>query len=148
MVARIIKIAILATATICAAAQSAQDTLFSSTTGTPYEVEVASLSLTDVATGVKDIATIHNSRPFNVIATLKWNQEIYNLDSSNSLEWVLFVDGVYQSDGTVDLNEHRALPTTLEAGTATVHNSGSHNIAVKIKVDEMKNENERDYESF
>jgi Na+/H+ antiporter NhaC len=148
MIARIIKTAIVATATICAAAQSTQDTLFSSTTGTPYEVEIDSLSLTDVATGVKDIATIHNSRPFNVIATLKWNQEIYNLDSSNSLEWVLFVDGVYQSDGTVDLNEHRALPTTLEAGTATVYNSGSHNIAVKIKVDDMKNENERDYESF
>lgn len=149
MIARIIKIAILATATICAAAaQSTQDTLFSSTTGTPYEVEVDSISLTDVVTGVKDIATIHNSRPFNVIATLKWNQEIYNLDSSNTLEWVLFVDGVYQSDGTVDLNEHRALPTTLETGTATVHNSRSHNIAVKIKVDEMKNENERDYESF
>lgn len=150
MIAHIIKIAILAAATICAAvaAQSTQDTLFSSTTGTPYEVEIDSLSLTDVATGVKDIATIHNNRPFNVIATLKWNQEIYNLDSSNSLEWVLFVDGVYQSDGTVDLNEHRALPTTLEAGTATVYNSGSHNIAVKIKVDDMKNENERDYESF
>ncbi|KAL7452746.1 hypothetical protein ACHAWC_004463 [Mediolabrus comicus] len=148
MIARIVKIAILATATICAAAQSTQDALFSSTTGTPYEVEIDSLSLTDVATGAKDIATIHNNRPFNVIATLKWNQEIYNLDSSNSLEWVLFVDGVYQSDGTVDLNEHRALPTTLEAGTATVYNSGSHNIAVKIKVDDMKNENERDYESF
>ena len=80
MIERIIKIAILATATICAAAaQSTQDTLFSSTTGTPYEVEIDSLSLTDVATGVKDIATIHNSRPFNVIANLKWNQEIYKL---------------------------------------------------------------------
>jgi len=145
MIARFVITAILAAATITSA--QSQDTLFSST-GTPYEVKVESLSLTDVATGVKDIASIHNSRPFNVIANLKWNQEIYNLDSSNSLEWVLFVDGVYQSDGAVDLNKHRALPTTLEAGRAVVYNSGSHNIAVKVKVDEMKNENERDYESF
>lgn len=145
MIARFVITTILAAATITSA--QSQDTLFSST-GTPYEVKVESLSLTDVATGVKDIASIHNSRPFNVIANLKWNQEIYNLDSSNSLEWVMFVDGVYQSDGTVDLNKHRALPTTLEAGRAVVYNSGSHNIAVKVKVDEMKNENERDYESF
>jgi len=145
MIARFVITTILAAATITSA--QSQDTLFSST-GTPYEVKVESLSLTDVATGVKDIASIHNSRPFNVIANLKWNQEIYNLDSSNSLEWVLFVDGVYQSDGAVDLNKHRALPTTLEAGRAVVYNSGSHNIAVKVKVDEMKNENERDYESF
>lgn len=139
---------ILAAATITSAQSTqAQDTLFSST-GTPYEVEVESLSLTDVTTGGKDITTIHNSRPFNVIANLKWNQEIYNLDSSNSLEWILFVDGVYQSDGTVDLNKHRALPTTLEAGTAAVYNSRSHNIAVTIKVYEIKNETERDYESF
>lgn len=147
MIARLITTAMLAGTTIMCAAQSTQDPLFSST-GTPYEVKVERISLTDVATGVTDISSIHNSRPFNVIADLKWNQEIYNLNSSNSLDWVLFIDGVYQSDGTLDLNKHRALPTTLEAGTAAVYNSGSHNIVVKVKVDEMKSENERDYESF
>lgn len=113
-----------------------------------YEVSVESISLTDSATGISDIATIHNSRPFDVTAKLHWEEQVYDLDSTNTLSWEMSVDGVVANTGSVDLSESRALPATLNAGQTTIDNSGTHNIKVKISLDSTENANDRNYESF
>ena len=113
-----------------------------------YEVSVESISLMDSATGISDIATIHNRRPFDVIAKLHWEEQVFDLNSTNTLFWEMSVDGVVANTGSVDLSENRELPATLNAGQATIDNSGTHNIKVKISLDSTENENDRNYESF
>jgi len=113
-----------------------------------YGVSVESISLTDSATGISDIATIHNSRPFDVTAKLHWEEQVYDLDSTNTLSWEMSVDGVVANTGSVDLSESRALPATLNAGQTTIDNSGTHNIKVKISLDSTENANDLNYESF
>mmetsp|Transcript_14592 Transcript_14592/g.25706 ORF Transcript_14592/g.25706 Transcript_14592/m.25706 type:complete len:706 (-) Transcript_14592:682-2799(-) len=113
-----------------------------------YEVSVESISVTDVATGLADIAAIHNGRAFNVIANLAWEQDIYDLDSTNTLLWEMFINGELEDKGEVNLMSNRALPATLEAGTATFDKSGTYTIKVKISLDTVEEENDRDYESF
>eukprot|EP00571_Detonula_confervacea_P007203 CAMPEP_0172328688 /NCGR_PEP_ID=MMETSP1058-20130122/60477_1 /TAXON_ID=83371 /ORGANISM="Detonula confervacea, Strain CCMP 353" /LENGTH=1233 /DNA_ID=CAMNT_0013045815 /DNA_START=448 /DNA_END=4149 /DNA_ORIENTATION=- len=115
---------------------------------TDYEVSVKSVSITDDATGITDIASIHNGRPFNVIANLHWEEQIYDVNSTNKLLWEMSVGGIVEEKGVVDLSENRALPVTLNAGQASIEKSGTYNIKVKIRLDTIANENDRDYESF
>ena len=89
-----------------------------------------------------------NGRPFDVIANLAWEEQTYDLDSTNTLFWETFVDGTLEAQGQVDLRDSRALPSTVAAGTAVVDNSGTHKVQVKITLDAETNENERDYQSF
>ena len=89
-----------------------------------------------------------NGRPFDVIANLAWEEQTYDLDSTNTLFWETFVDGTLEAQGQVDLRDSRALPSTLAAGTAVVDNSGTHKVQVKITLDAQTNEDERDYQSF
>jgi len=45
--------------------------------------------------------------------------------------------------------ESRALPTSIEAGDATVSNTGTHNIAVRVMLDGNNDGSDsRDYQSF
>mmetsp|Transcript_7379 Transcript_7379/g.13926 ORF Transcript_7379/g.13926 Transcript_7379/m.13926 type:complete len:823 (+) Transcript_7379:121-2589(+) len=113
-----------------------------------YDVSVSNIYLTDTETEVEDIVAIHNSKPFNVTAELEWAEEIYDEASSNLLVWQLFIDGTQQAEGTVDLNDSRALPTSLNAGISTVEKSGEHVVEVKVQLDEVTAENDRAYRSF
>ena len=70
-----------------------------------YELSVKSISLTDVDTGISDIKAIHNGRPFDVIAKLHWEEQIFDLNSTNTLFWEMSVDGEVQGVGSLDLNE-------------------------------------------
>ena len=66
-----------------------------------------SISLTDVATGISDIVSIHNGRPFEVLATLHWEEQKFDVDSTNVLYWELMVNGEGINMGSVNLNEVR-----------------------------------------
>jgi len=113
-----------------------------------YDVSIESISLTDVNTDIADIVAIHNGREFNVIASLAWKEHIYDLDSEHLLNWEMFINEELQDVGSVNLMKSRALPSTLEAGTATIDKSGTHTIKVKISLDETSDESDRAYESF
>ena len=69
-----------------------------------YEVSVESISLTDVDTGISDIKSIHNGRPFDVIAKLHWEEQIFDLDSTNTLFWEMSIGGQVQDIGAINLN--------------------------------------------
>jgi hypothetical protein len=135
-----------------AAAANGQETetaaaAFTSSTA-DYEVTVESISLTDSATDIGDIASIHNGRSFDVVAALNWADHVYDSDSTNVLFWEMSVDGSIKESGEVDLNADRELPTTLPAGSAQVDNSGTHTVEVKIALDTTSDSSQRDYQSF
>lgn len=58
------------------------------------------------------------------------------------------IDNVVLSTGSVDLNEARALPTSISCGLATMDTSGKHVVGVKVSIDGNSSENSRDYQSF
>ena len=70
-----------------------------------YEVSVESISLTDVDTGIEDIKAVHNGRPFDVIAKLHWEDQIFDVNSTNALVWEMSIGGVVEDVGTINLNE-------------------------------------------
>ena len=105
-----------------------------------YGVSVDSISLNDVTTDIADIASIHNGRPFNVIANLKWEEQIFDMNSTNALFWEMFVNENLEGTGSMDLNLNRALPSTIDAGSAAINESGSNNIKVKIRLDTIPTE--------
>ena len=97
-------------AKLCLAADqmsSARPNIIEAITGvspSDYEVTVESISLTDVDTGISDIKAIHNGRAFDVKANLHWEEEIFDLDSSNTLFWEMSVGGEVQDIGAINLN--------------------------------------------
>lgn len=131
--------AILGCLALCTSAQEAAPT---------YDVSVDSISVTDQATGIADIAAIHNGRPFDVVATLAWADQIFDETSSNLLLWEMSVGGKIEETGSVDLSASRALPTELAAGQATIDKTGTYKIEVKINLDSTESSSDRDYESF
>lgn len=156
MIPKRLAVALLAaTARLCAADR--EETLLHETvinpailnnTASDYEVSVASVSLNDASTDIPDIEALHNGRPFDVIAELHWEEQVYDTSSTNELFWETLVDGTIAAQGKVNLRDTRALPTSIAAGTAVVDNSGTHNVKVRIMLDALINENDRDYESF
>lgn len=113
-----------------------------------YEVSVEGISLTDVDTGISDIKAIHNGRAFDVKANLHWEEEIFDMNSTNTLFWEMSVGGEVQDIGAINLNANRALPTQIDAGQSVIDKSGRYNIQVRIRLDTVVNGNSRDYESF
>lgn len=113
-----------------------------------YEVSVESISITDYSTGIADIVTIHNGRTFDVIAKLHWEEQVFDITSTNTLFWEMSVSGVVEETGSVDLSTSRELPMTLNAGQATVRQSGTHTVEVKIMLDDTVDDSSRDYVSF
>ena len=113
-----------------------------------YDVSVSKVSINDVATDISDIPAAHNGADFDVVATLAWADQIYDENSTNVLNWETFIDGALEDAGSVDLDANRALPTTLAAGTTAFGGSGTHNVKVKITLDKLLSEEERDYQSF
>ena len=69
-----------------------------------YEVSVESISVTDVDTGISDITAIHNGRPFDVKANLHWEEQIFDLDSTNTLFWEMSIGGQAQDSCPIYLN--------------------------------------------
>ena len=106
------------------------------------------IDINDVASEIPDIATIHNSRVFEVIQGLTWNEQVFVLNSTNTLIWTMFVDGVQQATGTVDLNDSRQLPSEINAGNATVSSTGTHTIEVVVVLDDVETIGSRQYQSF
>ena len=104
--------------------------------------------INDVASEIPDIATIHNGRVFEVIQGLTWNEQVFVLNSTNTLIWTMFVDGKQQATGTVDLNDSRQLPSEINAGNATVSSSGTHTIEVVVVLDDVETIGSRQYQSF
>lgn len=70
-----------------------------------YEVSIESISITDNATGIPNIEAIHNGRRFDVIAKLHWEDQVYNLNSTNTLFWEMSVAGVVKGSGFVNLRD-------------------------------------------
>ena len=87
--------AILGCLALCTTAQEAAPT---------YDVSVDSISVTDQATGIADIEAIHNGRPFDVVATLAWADQIFDETSSNLLLWEMSVGGKIEETGSIDLS--------------------------------------------
>jgi len=113
-----------------------------------YDVEADYLYINDVASQIPDIATIHNGRTFEVIQGLVWSEQEFVSNSTNVLLWTMFVDGNEQASGEIDLSASRALPSEINAGTASVSNSGTHTIEVVVSVDDIESGASRDYQSF
>jgi hypothetical protein len=74
-----------------------------------YVVSVDGISVTDVATAKSDIVSIHNNRPFNVVANLAWETDFYDVASSNQISWEMYVNDVVEATGVLDLVEVRSL---------------------------------------
>lgn len=85
---------------------------------------------------------------FEVFADLAWAQDIYVDGSSNLLNYEMTIDGNVVSNGSVDLNDSRDLPTTISCGYGTMDTSGTHVVGVKVTVDDSTSSSERDYQSF
>jgi hypothetical protein len=89
-----------------------------------YAVSVDGISVADVATGMRDIAAIHIDRPFNVIANLKWEDDFYDVASTNQISWEMYVNDVVEATGVLDLVEVRSLPVPhylAEIGAPFMH---------------------------
>lgn len=71
-----------------------------------YEVSVESISLMDASSGI-EVVSLHNGRPFDVIAMLHWEEEVYDINSTNTLLWEMLVDGVAEDTGSINLIEVR-----------------------------------------
>lgn len=113
-----------------------------------YEVIVDGIIVNDVATGIKNIATIHNDRPIDVVATLVWATDFYDVSSSNEISWELYVNDVVEGSGVLPLVEHYSLPATLAAGSITLQSTGTFIIKIAIKLDTVTSENSREYQCF
>ena len=85
---------------------------------------------------------------FEVFANLVWAAEIFVDDSSNVLNYEMFIDGKVENSGFVDLNAERELPSSISCGFGTMDTSGKHVVSVKVTVDAFETESERDYQSF
>ena len=85
---------------------------------------------------------------FEVLANLVWAAEIFVDDSSNVLNYEMFIDGKVENSGFVDLNAERELPSSISCGFGTMDTSGKHVVSVKVTVDAFETESERDYQSF
>ncbi len=95
---RVAVIGCLAVARLCAAQNSSG-----------YAVSVDGISVTDVATGMSDIVAIHTDRPFNVVASLLWESDFYDVASTNQISWEMYVNDVVEATGVLDLVEVRSL---------------------------------------
>eukprot|EP01083_Nonionella_stella_P107375 310952_1 len=137
----------LSTTELCMA-KDLQTSIITHANTSDYDVSVESISITDVATDIADIDSVHNGRPFDVIANLNWEAEVYDTNSTNTLSWELSVDGEVRDTGEVDLRDSRALPTQLAAGRTQFDSSGTHKVEVKITLDDAINNADREYESF
>jgi len=138
---------ILSTTEPCVA-QGVQTSIVTHASTSDYAVSVESISITDVATDIADIVAVHNGRPFNVIANLNWEAQVYDVNSTNTLLWEMSVNGEVRDTGEVDLRDSRALPTQLAAGRTQFDSSGTHKIEVKITLDDANHDADREYESF
>jgi hypothetical protein len=117
------------------------------TTTKTYQVDVSAISLTDPQTNT-DVVAIHNNVDFEVVAGLTWAEDIYVESSTNELLYEMKVDGKLHGAGVINLNESRSLPKQISCGSAMVENSGSHKIAVTVKIDESESTKENEYQSF
>jgi hypothetical protein len=52
-----------------------------------YTVAVDAVTLTDIGTGLEDIVAVHNVFPFEVYASLAWDDQTWLPDSNNTLSW-------------------------------------------------------------
>lgn len=138
---------ILSTTEPCVA-QGVQTSIVTHASTSDYAVSVESISITDAATDIADIVAVHNGRPFDVIANLNWEAQVYDVNSTNTLLWEMSVDGEVRDTGEVDLRDSRALPTQLAAGRTQLDSSGTHKIEVKITLDDANHDADREYESF
>lgn len=104
--------------------------------------------INDIASEIPDIATIHNDRVFEVVQGLAWDEQAFVPSSTNLLLWTMFVDGKERASGQVDLRASRVLPSEINAGNATVSNSGTHTIEVVVNLDDIETAGSRNYQSF
>ena len=71
-----------------------------------YTVAVDAVTLTDIGTGLEDIVAVHNVFPFEVYASLVWDDETWLPDCNNTLSWKTSCNGrVVQVTGVLELVE-------------------------------------------
>ena len=99
-------------------------------------------------TKTDDIAVIHTNRRFDIIAKLVWSNDHYDVNSSNEIEWVVYVNDAREGGGVLPLVEHYSLPATLYAGSAALDEGGKYDIKVVIKLDAVTAEYTREYQCF
>lgn len=136
----------------CTAQSSNTTAPNTSTTSSPssssYEVNIDGIFINDVRTKTDDIAVIHTNKQFDIIAKLVWSNDYYDSNSSNEIEWVVYVNDVRGGGGVLPLVEHYSLPATLYAGSATLTSGGKYDIKVVIKLDTITTEFTREYQCF
>jgi Na+/H+ antiporter NhaC len=108
------------------------------------------LSLYDVKSGIDEVVTLFNNEFVTVtVVDIEWGARVAPSNSSNSITYKTYVDGMLQAEGSVSLADvGRELPTSVEAGDISVSSSGSHTILVVLSVDEDSADTESSYQSF
>jgi len=112
-----------------------------------FEGDGPSLTLTDLETEIKDIATIFNDVATGVtVINLEWTEVFVD---SDVIEWTTAVDGTIQASGSFNLTDvGRVLPTELEAGNFTVDSRGRHEIVVDVVLGNSTFTVSAEYESY
>ena len=64
------------------------------------------------------------------------------------LKWEMFVDSVSSAQGGMELTDVRQLPTSLDAGTGIVTQSGAHKVTVTVTLGGASSSSDENIESF
>lgn len=114
-----------------------------------------SISCNDVSTGIGDVSTLFNGETVTVhLSELEWEENDHPQSEESSLSYYLYwetsVNNLLQTSGIYDLNQFgMILPTDLDVGNLTVHDSGAHAIAVLLRVGSGNyQETGRTYQSY
>jgi hypothetical protein len=121
-----------------------------------FTITAGDITITDRATGYADVATMFNGEDFIINAALTWESlevpEGSTTQTIYELEWISKIDGLEVARGVEQINLAIEQPTALEAGTASVSNSGTHTVEVTMLVasqgTESESSSERSYQSF
>ena len=112
-----------------------------------YALDGASMTLSDMTTGVSDIITLFDNYEFEIVTSLSWASISPAVNSSNILKWVTSVDGEDVGSGEFTIAS-RQLPSEIDTGTATVSKSGKHTVAVTVSLDDTVVYAVENYQSF
>jgi Na+/H+ antiporter NhaC len=121
-----------------------------------FSIEAGDIGITDNGTGYTDVDTMFNGEAFIINVGLTWNSLDVpagaNLTTVYGVQWTSFVDDMEVGSGVETFDLAIDQPQSMEAGLATVNESGSHAVRVVLQVAgegaESESESDRSYQSF
>eukprot|EP00586_Coscinodiscus_wailesii_P000368 CAMPEP_0172487608 /NCGR_PEP_ID=MMETSP1066-20121228/16735_1 /TAXON_ID=671091 /ORGANISM="Coscinodiscus wailesii, Strain CCMP2513" /LENGTH=792 /DNA_ID=CAMNT_0013254313 /DNA_START=67 /DNA_END=2445 /DNA_ORIENTATION=+ len=126
-----------------------QHSTYAATTGPiNYILSEGSVKLDDVATEFQDIQTIFNGKEFAVSVDLAWSESENVINTTSTLKWIMYVDGVKSSFGEEAIDNTRTLPGSISTGEGVVNKSGEHTISVEVTFNDETISTERKYQSY